>query len=156
MERMQQVADELRRLVNSWEGRLIRMGPAENQFREAEGRWSVKEIIGHLIDSASNNHQRFVRLQIAEELSFPDYQSDNDKWVASQRYQEEDWNELIRLWKYCNLHLAHVIENVRSDALDHSWKGGSASPIRLGDLILDYPAHLKMHLDQIDEKIPDV
>lgn len=156
MEPMQQVADELRRLVNSWEGRLIRMRPAEIQSREAEGRWSVKEIIGHLVDSASNNHQRFVRLEIARDLSFPDYQSDNEKWVALQRYQEEDWNELIWLWKYHNLHLAHVIQHVRSDVLDHAWRSGSAPPVRLGDLILDYLAHLKMHLDQIDEKIPDV
>ena len=108
------------------------------------------------MDSASNNHQRFVRLQITKDLSFPDYQSDNEKWVASQHYQEEDWNGLIRLWKYYNLHLAHVIENVHPDALAHSWKSGTAPPMRLVDLILDYPAHLKMHLDQIAERIPDV
>jgi hypothetical protein len=156
MVQMQQVADELRGLVNSWEGRLIRMRPEEIQFREEEGRWSVKEIIGHLADSASNNHQRFVRLQLTEELSFPDYQSDNEKWVASQKYQEEDWNELIWLWKYFNLHLAHVIQNIRQEVLDHSWIGGSAPRIRLGDLILDYLAHLKMHLDQIAERFPAV
>jgi hypothetical protein len=153
MAQMQQISDEIRRLVNSWESRLIRMRPSESEAREAEGLWSVKEIIGHLVDSASNNHQRFVRLQISAELSFPDYQPDNEKWVASQRYQEEDWNELIWLWKYTNLHLAHIIENVRSDTLDNSWKAGTATPIRLGDLILDYLSHLKMHLDQIENKV---
>jgi hypothetical protein len=150
MPQMQQISDEIRRLVNSWESRLIRMRPAEIQFREAEGLWSVKEVLGHLVDSASNNHQRIVRLQITEDLSFPDYQSDNEKWVASQRYQEEDWNELIGLWKYFNLHLAHVIGNVRPEALEHSWKAGASTPVRLGDLILDYLSHLKMHLDQIE------
>jgi hypothetical protein len=150
MAQTQQISDEIRRLVNSWEGRLIRMRPAEIQTRDGEGKWSVKEILGHLVDSASNNHQRIVRLEIARDLSFPDYQSDNEKWVASQRYQEEDWNELIWLWKYFNLHLAHVIENIKPDALDHSWKSGAAAPIRLGDLILDYLSHLKMHLDQIE------
>ncbi len=153
MPQMQQISDEIRRLVNSWESRLIRMRPSESEAREAEGRWSVKEILGHLVDSASNNHQRIVRLQITKDLSFPDYQSENEKWVASQRYQEEDWNELIWLWKYYNLHLAHVILNVRSETLDHSWTAGSATPIRLGDLILDYLSHMKMHLDQIENSV---
>jgi len=150
MVQMQQIADEIRRLVNLWEGPLARMKPAESEAMEAEGRWSVKEIIGHLVDSAANNHQRIVRLQIVRELSFPDYTADNEKWVASQHYQEEDWNELIWLWKYYSLHLAHVIENVRPEALEHEWKAGTSTPIRLGDLILDYLSHMKMHLDTID------
>jgi hypothetical protein len=152
MAQMKQISDEIRRLVKEWESRLILMQPAEIEAREAEGRWSVKEIIGHLVDSASNNHQRIVRLEIAKDLSFPDYQSDNEKWVASQRYQEEDWNGLIWLWKYFNLHLAHVIEHIRPEALDHTWKAGASTPIRLGDLILDYLSHLKMHLDHIEAR----
>jgi hypothetical protein len=150
MAQMQQISDEIRGLVNAWESRLISMRPEEIQAREAEGRWSVKEILGHLVDSASNNHQRIVRLQIVQELSFPDYTADNEKWVASQRYQEEDWNELVWLWKYLNLHLAHVIKHIRFESLEHSWKAGAATPIRLGDLILDYLSHLKMHLDTMD------
>jgi hypothetical protein len=150
MAQMQQISDEIRRLVNAWESRLILMRPSEIEAREAEGRWSVKEILGHLVDSASNNHQRIVRLEISNDLSFPDYQSDNEKWVDAQGYQEEDWNELIWLWKYFNLHLAHVIEHVGADALSHLWRNASNQPIRLGDLILDYLSHLKMHLDQIE------
>jgi hypothetical protein len=150
MAQMQQISDEIRRLVNSWESCLIRMRPAEIQAREEEGKWSVKEILGHLVDSASNNHQRIVRLEIGKDLSFPDYQSDNEKWVAAQKYQEEDWNELIWLWKYYNLHLAHVIDHIPPETLEHLWKAGTSTPVRLCDLILDYLSHMKMHLDQIE------
>lgn len=62
---------------------------------------TIKQILGHLIDSASNNHQRMVRLQYSKDLLFfPDYRQDNDLWIALQDYQNEDWNNLIQLWKF--------------------------------------------------------
>lgn len=78
---------------------------------------SIKMLIGHLIDSASNNHQRMVRLQYAPRcghsmpntemglLVFPDYTQDNDLWLQLQDYQHEDWDTLLSLWKYYNLHI---------------------------------------------------
>ncbi len=67
---------------------------------------TIKQILGHLIDSASNNHQRMVRLQYSKDLLFfPDYRQDNDLWIALQDYQNEDWNNLIQLWKFFNLHI---------------------------------------------------
>lgn len=76
--------------------------------RPAPGKWSAKEIIGHLVDSASNNHQRFVRAQFQADLVFSGYVQ--DEWVAAQRYQDAPWQQLITLWRDFNLHLAHVME----------------------------------------------
>ena len=67
------------------------------EMRPQPGSWSIKEILGHLIDSASNNHQRFVRLQIADNLVFPDYSRDNSTWIAVQNYQETACNELLSM-----------------------------------------------------------
>ena len=74
---------------------------------------TIKQILGHLIDSASNNHQRMVRLQYSKDLLFfPDYRQDNDLWIALQDYQNADWANLIQLWKFYNLHIIQVIHSV--------------------------------------------
>lgn len=117
------------------------------------GDWSVKEIVGHLVDSASNNHQRFVRLQVADGLVFPDYSQDNDAWVLIQRYQEAPWDELLALWRYFNLHLARVIRSVNERYIDHIWVVDEDTSITLGELMIDYLRHLKDHLQQIKENI---
>ena len=75
--------------------------------RPAPGKWSPREIIGHLIDSASNNHQRFVRASFQDDLVFAGY--DQDRWVAMQRYQEARWEDLLTLWASFNRHLARVM-----------------------------------------------
>ena len=120
-------------------------------FRPTESSWCIKEVIGHLIDSASNNHQRMVRLQIKDRLVFPDYQHDNEKWVKLQGYAQRPWTELITLWSRFNRHIAHLIRSVDGGCLHHVWIQDSKSHISLSDLMCDYLRHLKVHLDQIDE-----
>ena len=81
------------------------------QKRNRQNR-TIKQILGHLIDSASNNHQRMIRLQYSKDLLFfPDYRQDNDLWIALQDYQHTDWNNLIQLWKFFNLHIIQVIKS---------------------------------------------
>jgi hypothetical protein len=80
--------------------------PATAARRPAPGKWSPKEIVGHLIDSAANNHQRFVRAQEAPDQHFPGYAQDH--WVAAQDHQGSDWKVLIDLWQAYNFHLAHI------------------------------------------------
>ena len=150
MDEIVKVAEELIQLVQSWDDRLLGMTERDIRQRKDENSWSIKEIVGHLIDSASNNHQRFIRLQYTGELTFPDYQFENEKWVTIQNYQEEDWNSLVQLWKYFNLHIVHVIRNINRKMLSHIWSEGSVSPVSLQDLIIDYLAHFKVHLDQIE------
>ena len=120
------------------------------------GEWSIKEIVGHLVDSASNNHQRFVRLQVADRLLFPDYSQDNDAWVSFQSYQGAVWDDLLALWRYFNLHLARVIRTVNQVCIDHIWVVDEDTSITLGELMLDYLRHLKDHLQQINKQIDKV
>ena len=83
---------DFRRTVDASAAHLLAMTDEQAAVRPAEGKWSAKEIIGHLIDSASNNHGRFVRAQLQDDLIFSGYaQAD---WVAVQRYQERDWTAL--------------------------------------------------------------
>ena len=91
------------------------------QKRNRQNR-TIKQILGHLIDSASNNHQRMIRLQYSKDLLFfPDYRQDNDLWIALQDYQHTDWNNLIQLWKFFNLHIIQVIKSVDQTKLDSYW-----------------------------------
>lgn len=121
-------------------------------------KWSKKEIIGHLIDSASNNHQRFVRAQFKDDLIFPGY--DQDEWVEVQDYQKISWQSLISLWKEFNLLIIHVSERIPEHILRQlreahnldsiAWKEIPAErPATLEYFIRDYFGHLRHHLDRI-------
>ena len=118
--------------------------------RPAPDRWTIKEVIGHLIDSAANNHQRFVRAQFVGELIFPKYEQ--NQWVGCQHYNDCDWGGLIDLWQSYNRHLAHVMRNVDVRALDIKCVIGAYEPVTLRFLMDDYVAHLKHHLKKIAER----
>lgn len=122
-------------------------------------KWSAKELIGHLIDSASNNHQRFVRAQFTDDLVFPGY--NQDEWVAVQDYQSESWDELINLWKEFNLHIIHLAGNISHDSLTkvraiHNLDKiamqtiPAGKPVTLEYFIRDYFFHLRHHLRQLE------
>jgi hypothetical protein len=121
--------------------------------RPTPGAWSIKEIVGHLVDSSANNHQRFVRLQIAGNLIFPDYSQDNDAWVAVQHYQDAPWADLLALWRFYNRHLAWVVRTVDPTCLEHRWAVTEQRSMTLGELMTDYLRHLKDHLRQIGERL---
>jgi hypothetical protein len=101
-------AEDLRSTVSQVATLLAGVPEEAAARRPAPGKWSAKEIVGHLVDSASNNHQRFVRAQFQDDLVFPSYAQDD--WVALQRYQEASWPHLLTLWRDFNLHLAHLID----------------------------------------------
>src|SRR2546421_5895318 len=106
---MEDVIEDFRRTVEESAARMLSMTEEESRVARVEGKWSPKEIIGHLIDSASNNHQRFVRAQFTDDLVFPGYEQ--ERWVRAQAYNEEPWPLLVGLWKHFNLHLAHVMKH---------------------------------------------
>jgi hypothetical protein len=114
--------------------------------KPSPNKWSKKEILGHLIDSAANNHQRFVRLQLVAEISLPGYEQDS--WVRVNRYQDTPWTELVTLWAAYNRHLANLIESLDASTLGHIWHSPGGD-VTLEFLATDYVEHLRHHLRQI-------
>lgn len=156
MKKIDLTCNEIVSLVNDWEPVLNRL-PEEtiSQRRNSQNR-PIKQILGHLIDSSSNNTHRIVHLQYQPSpLIFPDYATfgNNDRWIAIQDYQSEDWNAMIQLWKYSLLHLCHVMKNVKSDKLKNEWISGPGEKISLESMIIDFPRHLSLHLSEINELI---
>ena len=144
---MKELADELRTEVARAAVRLRGMGEASAGASRGPGRWVAKEILGHLIDSAANNHQRFVRAQLVNPLALPDY--DQEAWVALHRYRERPWSELVDLWLALNVHLAVVMEGVPEEKLQTPCRIGDGEPGTLESWMRHYLEHLKHHLVQI-------
>jgi hypothetical protein len=143
---MESVAKDLQSVLKVAD-KLRQIGDADASLRPAPGKWSKKEILGHLIDSAANNHQRFVRLQLTQRIDLPGY--DGDEWVRVQNYQDRPWPEIIDLWQCYNLQLAAVIRRVDPNALRHIWHTPDGQDLDLEFIIRDYVVHLRHHLDQI-------
>jgi hypothetical protein len=128
--------------------RLSRISAEQAKLARAPGKWTRKEILGHLIDSATNNHQRFVRVPLQAGVSLPGYQQ-ND-WVSLQRYQDYEWQQLISFWHFYNLHLLHVIQQRPSASLKHTFSLNGET-LELEFVIRDYLRHMNHHLAQIYE-----
>jgi hypothetical protein len=143
---MNDVAQELESLLSA-AGPLRGIHDSEAARRPAPGKWSKKEVLGHLLDSAANNHQRFVRLQLQDHLELPGYEQDG--WVRVQGYQDLPWRELIDLWQMYNRHLSHLIRHVDPRALKHTWRAPDGNDVNLEFIMRDYIVHMKHHLDQV-------
>ncbi len=148
MGQMIALAALLRAEVERGSRRLRRIDEDESSRTRGEGKWVRKEILGHLIDSAADNHERFVRAQFAEPFSWPGY--DQEAWVVVHRYRERPWRELVDLWVALNWQVAAVIEAVPTSRLGIACQvgGGEAAPLEWWTR--DYLRHLKHHLAQID------
>jgi hypothetical protein len=141
------VANALLQSLDAAVPRLRELTEDEAGKPRATGKWSSKQVIGHLIDSAANNHQRFVRAQEGPELVFSGYSQDH--WVASQHYQDRRWEELLELWRAYNSHLAHVIAAIDEVQREVRCTIGTDAPVTLGFLTYDYLVHLRHHLKQL-------
>ncbi len=157
---------DFRRTVEAYAPRLLAMSDAEASGRRggAEG-WSAKQIVGHLIDSAANNHRRFVLAQLKDDLVFDGYEQ--EAWVSAQRYDAAPWPQLVELWRAYNLHLAHVMSSAPAEILRRGSGAHTldriafklvpaAWPATLEYLMRDYVDHLKHHLAQIFHEPADL
>ena len=155
---MKDALEDFRRTVEGAAVSLLGMTEAESELRPAPGKWSAKEVVGHLIDSAANNHQRFVRAQFQDDLVFPGYAQ--EEWNAAQHYREASWRQLVELWRLYNLHLLRVVSHIPAQELRRprhphtlhriAWKPvAEDEPATLEYRIRDYIEHHKHHLGQI-------
>lgn len=144
-----QWADELLNRIDSAFAKLYPISDEAAAIPRAPGKWSKKEIIGHLIDSAANNHQRFVRAQQNAELVFPTYAQ--DAWVRIQDYRGCSWHALLAFWQAYNHHLAGLIRRMPSDVMQTPCRIGDANAVPLAALVEDYVRHLDHHLRQLDD-----
>ena len=135
------------RVVSDVASKLSDLSGQEAARRSAPAKWSRKEILGHLIDSAANNHQKFVRAMQQPHLEFPGYQQDD--WVSLQKWRDADWEEMIALWKAYNNHLAFLIRHVDTAHLKNEITIEGAGPFTLAFVMQDYVEHLKHHVKQI-------
>jgi hypothetical protein len=154
--------DYARRLVNWLDATpgLLALDDARTMRRPAPGKWSPREIIGHLVDSAANNHQRFVRFRDRDDLVVDGYEQ--DAWVAAQRYQDAPWWEVVVLWMTYNRHLARLmaatppadrdrVRSVHNLHLRAFRPVPAAQSVTLGYFMNDYVDHLAHHLRQIEQ-----
>ena len=150
--------DDFRNTIVSATARLRNIPETQSGQKNSPDDWSAKETIGHLIDSAANNHQRFVRAQFTDDLVFPGYEQ--EQWVSSQKYADESWPDVIQLWSSYNLHIHHLASVIPEAILTKPRASHSLDQIAfkqvakseaatLEYLIRDYVDHLRHHLDQI-------
>jgi hypothetical protein len=144
---MKTISDKIRQRVTEAKPALLKIPPEAARTKPGPNRWSKQEMLGHLVDSAANNHQRIVRGALNLAGDFPPYQQ--DLWVATQRYNDADWPGLVELFSQYNLHLARVIEYLPPEILENPCNIGKDEPVTLRFVIDDYLRHLEHHLDKL-------
>jgi hypothetical protein len=144
---MIELSKRLVELVARTERNLGGLRDADAMQPAISGGWSRKQILGHLIDSASNNHQRFVRALLQDELHWPTYEQQG--WVRVQRYQELSWSELLGLWAAYNRFLAHLLAGVPDAKRATQCFIGQNPALTLEELAADYLVHMEHHLEQL-------
>src|SRR5215217_1620652 len=143
------LADVAHALGRDVQDALPRLQAIEDESTQpwAEGKWTRKQVLGHLIDSALNNYHRVIRGQAEGELRFPDYQQEH--WVETGGYADRSWADLVQLWAHLNVQLAHAIVRVPQPALSRQCYIGQGKPVTLEFIVHDYPRHMQHHLAQI-------
>jgi hypothetical protein len=144
---MEPDSQRLSTIVSEAYPRLRAISDVQASDKPYPDKWSLKELLGHLIDSASNNHQRIVRMQ--ELPSIGTFRYSQLHWVSAQQYQQEPWNDLVELWYRYNRHMAHIIAHTNTDSLPNVCDVGDAEPATLSFLIRDYVRHVEHHLEQL-------
>lgn len=152
----QQISEDLSKLISNWEVKLASLPERTIANRVNSQNRNIRQIIGHMVDSATNNTHRIIHMHYQKSpVAYPDYANlgNNDRWIAIQNYQEEDWGELVRLWAAVNRHMVHLIGQVDESKLNQIWISALKDQITLKEMITDYPQHFKLHLNEISALI---
>jgi hypothetical protein len=156
MKEFESLTREIVSFIEIWEPKLSDIPDKTLITRRNNQNRTIKQILGHLIDSASNNIHRVVHLQYQKSpFDFPNYATfgNNDRWIAIQNYQNEDWIAMIQLWKYSLLHYCHVVRNIDESKLENEWISGPDRKLTLRSLLVEFLKHLKLHLSEIGDLI---
>lgn len=141
---MQTIAAELKACVDQHIKTLRSIRENEMIYKPSPAKWSKKEMIGHLVDSAQNNIRRFIVAQYEEE---PHIVYNQDKWVAITNYQHYDLPDLINLWYLLNKHICNILESTPAEMGQRKSKTENSHTIEW--LAMDYIKHLKHHIHQV-------
>ena len=158
----EQFLEDFRETIVSATARLREIPEGQSRTKDSLDDWAPIEILGHLIDSAANNHQRFVRAQFTDDLVFSGYEQ--NQWVSSQKYLDASWAGVVQLWSAYNLHLLHAASVIPKDVLTkprspHTLDQIAFNPVDKNEsttleyVIRDYVDHLRHHLDQIFNEV---
>ncbi len=146
--------NRLRELLQQVPGRLEKLPKDKVESKPTPSNWSPKEELGHLLDSAANNHQRIVRAQLEDNLAMPGYEQ--NRWVAVHSYQRRDWKELIEVWRVMNRQLLAAAEAVPDSAWSHTLTVAGSEPMTLQFVFDDYVMHMLHHLQHIGIETSDL
>jgi hypothetical protein len=148
------ICDELEQMVARWEEKFRYLPGEQVVARRNQQQRTIKQIVGHMVDSASNNTHRIIHMHYQDSpVSFPDYANlgNNDRWIAIQNYMDEPWNQLIELWTAVHRHFIHVVRQVKQEKLRQVWITALGEEVTLQAMILDFPRHFKLHIREIEE-----
>jgi hypothetical protein len=137
----------MRGLINEVPPKLSKLPLSQVEPKPSPVKWSPKEELGHLLDSAANNHQRIVRTQLDDEPKMPGY--DGNAWVELHRYQHRDWQQMIELWRALNEQLLAAAEAVPESAWSRTCTIADSLPLTLKFVFEDYIDHMVHHLKHI-------
>jgi len=145
---------KLQALIDEVPLRLKNLSPSQVEGKPSPAKWSPKEELGHLLDSAANNHQRIVRTQLEDKPKMPDY--DGDGWVKLHNYHERDWQELIELWRALNEQLLAAAEAVPASGWSRTCTIADSQPLTLKFVFEDYIEHMIHHLKHIGVQVDNL
>lgn len=149
-----QALKHLRTLIDEIPLRLNKLPLSQLELKASTSKWSPKEELGHLLDSAANNHQRIVRAQLEDKPKMPGY--DGDAWVELHRYQQRNWQEMIEVWRALNQQLLAAAEFVPNSAWSRTCTIADSEPLTLKFVFEDYIDHMTHHLQHIGIKVDDL
>jgi len=143
----------LQTILDRLPARLNALPSAQVERKPSPDAWSPKEELGHLLDSAANNHQRIVRAQLEDKPTMPGY--DGEQWVVLHRYQQRDWQSLIQLWAGLNRQLLTAAEAVPDSAWSRTLTIADSGPLTLKFVFDDYLDHMLQHLRHMGVNVDD-